>query len=915
MEAAVLVGSADDLREFGARADVPARFFRVYEGDLRHTASPDGEDGLDALLDSASCVGMPLDLLRGNETKNPTEAAYRRNLHQKLAARSVLALWILRRVNPQDAATTWIFNSTPGSRMGEIVLQFRADSTLQALVRTFDQHGLQFGIQRTADTARLCLRWANGDRALETPREAGYPLLDLLGLQASSDGLVSEPFDAALAAEGETLSGVLQFLQERREEQQIAHLHAVWSATRQSMQVDTRTLGRFELVIVATRPLTARDKEVWERSFGSADSALTKVRSWIMTDSLSVAGDSRTAVAARYVWPDAVSFLLARLMLLPAKDDLASGGLYTWRAVGFGPKFDFKEMERLRDSAMQRILEEVDEAGDQPISVGDTGPLQPLMRGRSVQGAQARSVDWFEGQAAAVVARSVSEAQWRSDYRGKGAEIAMERAKPAKQQVVRLNGSSEEKLDGRDPERAYSQSFWREVRKSPGRLRSLANGQDFRTGHGIVQQIQKHLNDWNQSVLAKRRALAIEREVARQQAEELDRARAHHLALGWRLLVGFVVAVFAGYFTLSLLGLLSAFSSGTWATGIWIVVAGFVGAWTGALLPMWLERKAGQSAAATVDARLAAVDGEHKQAVAATCDLMVDGDHLRQRMRKLAVQARTTLLANRAWSIVRATRTRIAQDIAKRRLVDQPMQIADERERLALEDRRNWREASLVQLQGALPANAYQRQDWIQAVEGIKTEFVHRWATAFEQEDARMTGFLRKRALERLVQDLSEELSSKLFALLLQIARKNCESSPGTAAAPDALSEAAWAELIRGRLGRDASGYALFSVRFEALANRTPGTALVRMFGAGRQSDSLADRVWQELSATGGPLQACKFTACGDSMPLSLFGFLFEELGVSIVSDSGTIQLKPVPAGGIAGAQRDGLQVSGGAGP
>jgi hypothetical protein len=280
----------------------------------------------------------------------------------------------------------------------------------------------------------------------------------------------------------------------------------------------------------------------------------------------------------------------------------------------------------------------------------------------------------------------------------------------------------------------------------------------------------------------------------------------------------------------------------------------------------------------------------------------------------LAVQARTTVLANRAWTIVNSTRMRIAQDIARRRLLDHPARAAEEHERLALEDRRNWRESCLVQLEGALPADAYTREDWYPEVERIKSDFLRKWAETFEKEDARMTGFLRKRVLEQLVQELSQDLSGRLLTLLIQVACNNCERGGSQGGHSRALAPSSWAGQIRTRLGRDAGAYALFSVRFETLANRHPDVARAWLFGVGGKSGGMASEIQKELAtANEHALKDCKLSASGASMPLALFGFLFEELRVTFgEAVDGIIQFKLAPESVTAVAARADTPSAGG---
>jgi hypothetical protein len=871
VNAAVFVGRLDDLREFGARADVPARFYGLYEGNLDFTASAEGKDGLDACLANHHVVGLDTELLRSKSEDAPREVRYRRNLAQKLAARRVVGLWVLRSIEPGEARTTWVFNRTPNSRMAEVSVTFVASKvTLGGLIDLLRGYGLWLRVEACGAGQRLVLAWSDGTE-LARPRESGYELLGLFDLNTENKSLVSRMLDARSWGPETPLLSIAQDMRVSEEARRLRDLTQIMVQVRDSMQVGTRQRGSLELVVVATRALRASDHVVLDAALKSSEGLKSEVRIWLMAETLRAGADLQTRVTAKYVWPDAVSFLLARLVHVPIAEDRTQGGVYAWRSIGFGPRFDVQEMERLRDAAMQRILEDTS-TPSQPPKLEPTGPLTPLKKGVATPNRVLTALAWGEGQHDRIVGQLTAERVWVTDYQHFGAQLAQQRARLA-QAANSTNTPDSGAIDHRDPEGAYARTFWQQVRTSPGVLRTLANGQNFRAQRPFVDWMKSQLTTWNEDVLASRRTLARSREQALQQAEEVERARRFHLSLGWRVGIATSVAIFAGYLSLSLLNVLTTLSAGAWITGAWIVLAAFVGAWCGALLPMWLERKAGERASTSVDGAQTAVHEDHCTTSASTYDLMVDADHLRQELRKAAIQNRTAQLANRAWTIVKSTRQAVAEEIAKQKLITQPELLIDQHERLSSEDRHNWRTNALIRPEGILQRSAYQSGStkttsaWDEAVAEVQLEFNHAWRSGLEAEDRYSNGFLRKHVLEQLVRNLSHDVVRKLQDHLLSIANAACESG-GVYHEGRKLTADVWHELMQARIGSWLS---------QALLSASDDQANVEAAGQvhyiHRAGSSLCENLRSRLADIQ-PL-ACPVA---DEYPMALFGFAFESV-------------------------------------
>lgn len=903
MNAAVFVGGLEDLREFGARADVPARFYGRYEGNLDFTASAEGKDGLDAHLANHQVVGLDTELLRSKPEDAPREVRYRRNLAQKLAARRVVGLWVLRSIEPGEARTTWIFNRTPKSRMAEVSVTFVPSKiTLGGLIDLLRGHGLTLRVEPSPAGQRLVIGWSDGTEMV-LPRESGYGLLGLFDLGIEHHNLVSRRVDAIPWSAETPLLLIAQAMRVSEEAERLHDLVQIMVQVRDSMQVDTRQRGSLELVLVATREMLASDHAVLDAALQASAGLQSAVRIWLMTETLRAGADLQTRVTAKYVWPDAVSFLLGRLVYVPIAQDRSAGGFYAWRSIGFGPRFDVLEMERLRDAAMQRILEDTS-TPSQPPKLEPKGPFTPLEKGIATPKRELIALSWGDGQHDRIVGQATAERTWVADYQQFGAQLAQRRAVLA-QAGTKGDTHDSVAIDHRDPEGAYARLFWQQVRASPGVLRTLANGQNFRAQRPFVDWIRSQLSSWNEAVLASRRRLALSREQALQHAEEVERARRFHLSLGWRVGIATSVAIFAGYLSLSLLNVLTTLSAGTWITGAWIVLAAFVGAWCGALVPMWLERKAGERASIAIDGAQTDVHDDHCKTSVSTYDLVVDADHLRQELRKAAVQNRTAQLANRAWTIVKSTRQVIAEEIAKQKLITHPELLIDQHERLSNEDRNNWRTNALIRPEGILQRNVYQSgtskttSAWDEAVADVRREFNVSWRAGLEAEDRFANGFLRKHVLEQLVRELSTDLVRKLQNHLLSIASAACESGDVYHEGRK-LTVDVWHAMLLARIGTWLS-QALLSASDDRANVAETGQIHFIHRSASPLSLSLLERLNRDRQ-----LVACQVE---DEYPLALFGFVFESVpmelstqsdGTLVIRRAGPAQLLGSEAGGVS---------------
>jgi hypothetical protein len=301
----------------------------------------------------------------------------------------------------------------------------------------------------------------------------------------------------------------------------------------------------------------------------------------------------------------------------------------------------------------------------------------------------------------------------------------------------------------------------------------------------------------------------LARELATQHAEEVDRARSFHVGLGWRVAIGTCVAAYAGFLSLHILRVLTALSSGTWGTGLAIVLCAVAGAWVGAVLPAWVERAAGRRATAKVRTEAEGVAAAHVKSAQETYKLLQGGDKIQLELRKLAIQRRTWLLANRAWHIVRSTLEELRRSAARRRLLIPADRLVNKAERLELEDRREWRDRSVLGISIPLHTDGVDVSD----------EFTRSWKSALQTEDRDCTGFLRAGVLRHLVRELDRQIVESIESQMLD---------NGTSRLDDLLSkEEKEGELIKAKL-KTAYGagdwcHPLLSVDDSLVAERAKG--------------------------------------------------------------------------------------------
>ncbi len=914
MSTGILLASAQDLREYGALADVPAHFFSTFDEALEMTASPNGDDGLDAMLKRFEFVGIDVELLLIRPDDSPDVKRYRRNLAQKLCGRCVAGLWTLH--EPRwEGETHWTLNKDELSRMGESAVSFDCRTAtpddLAVMIKPF---GARMTVVPCVEGARLVLDWIDGN-SMRRPVEAGVRIAMTLGLECSGNRILSRPIrqDPASVRRA-TMRSILEMVHYEAEVDRLERLRQARDAVRAGMQRDTQHEESFELVIIATRPMRVSDESALNNWFRADANASSSSRAWLMQDTLRAASDSQTLLASKFVWPDAVSFLLARLRLA-GPPQIRPSGLFAWRAIGFGPSTNAQELEKLRESMLQRVLESVDSEAPLP-SIGETGAYKPILKssfhgeeefdpGSWLEAGNMRrdqvlgiKTVWrrdLEGSLAQRTHAAFGAAEWLNNYRKEGAKLARQRAR-----LSAADGQgSGAPIGSQDPETAYMQAFWRRAHRNPGELMRLANGVGFRMTMPLKERVSRHAEEWRSQVLGRRRQIGLERELLLQCAEEIDCARGFHMAMKWRIMVGAAMAVFAVYLSLVLFSVLLSISAGTLGTSLLVIVGALVGAAAGVVIPHELEARRGKQAMDTLRLAARQLGRNHTQAVRHTHDFVVEGNRLRQDLRRAAVQRRTELLAERAWTIVKRTRETISNEIAKRRLLDQPTALQGGAERLAREDRRDWREHAIVRPVSACIQTEEGRSDRNQMVVQMRDRFLELWRTRLDEEDRYMTGFIRRQLLHRLVLELSQDIADQILTRLLDIVECDYARHPAihagvtvgmTTESRSRDAAQTWGQHVSARIGADWSAQAMLSATYEDDGNRKTGAW--KFFA--RRGCAIASSVLRELRAR--RLEQILVHEASER-PLGLFGFVFEEVPIRLQA-LGSADEDAVVAGG-----------------
>jgi hypothetical protein len=875
----VLLGRRSDLLQLHGQADLPPRFLGVFEGTLEQTAGDHDTGDLDRLWGEHEVVAFDADLLFQKPGESSRQRDYRDNLAQKLAARRVAVLVVLRDCDFGNRSLAALVRRHGDAGNSRVVC---APSThkLVSWLQTLSAQDLECTLEEDAQSglARLRIRDVKERGFVDVVDEPSGNLGELLELVSVHEGdrhdLVSRWFSKDVARRPDaTVADLLSDCARRQEQEAFQRIADCWRTTVARMQSDTRAHTRLELVVVATRALEAPDARQFEPFEQLA-------RTWLMSDRLRVGGDKRTLVRARHVWPDSVGALLARLAL--ARRDDGGKGLYAWRSFCCGIGADAKEVERMRAQQTQSILDRADEAPED-LQIERKGPFEPITEDWLVARESPERVEWDRGGAESVVSTELAESRWSAEHRAAGNSLGKQRMKLGRA----LSGS-----DSRDPERVFSQQYWQRIQRSPGQLRVYGTARLFRADFTIQQKIEEHRGEWRKEVLERRRLLAREREVALHHAEELDRARKFHVPIAWRMLVGSAVAVYSGFLSLNVLRVMLTFEAGTWATGIWIFGAALLGGWLGAFLPAWVERRRGVRAAQALSQSIADVDRGHREAVKDTHEVFRDAEDVRQTIRITSVHRRTTLLAERAWAIVRDAREEVARNFERRKLLgEQASQGSSSQERLAAEDLRDWRSAALLRPDLEAQLSSRDEAKWRKVFDELSQEFRVLWSDGLRQEDPLCTGFLRVAVLRRLVHRLAALVSERIEAQLLEDAQAESERDGSSAKA------SAWIDRILAGVGLEAASHSMLTVLDDGAAQRTRGYyKFYRRRGIG-----LATQISAEL-----PRRHQDFVGCEqvdvDSLPLGGFLMLFHEVslrrdGIAFVLDESETKDLPQGAG------------------
>jgi hypothetical protein len=876
----VLLGRRSDLLQLQGQADLPPRFLALFEGGLEATAGVADDNELDGLLRHHAIVGLDAELLGAHPDDDERRRRYRDNLAQKLAARRVVLLTVLRDCE-FAAGGTALELLRGGELRGERVACQPAKQTLSAWREQLQAAGFVLDVVAEggegAATVRLHLAAATGTPLVAARDVAPGGPAELF--EFAADGpretsfLRSRPFDAALARRPDAgLIDVLRDCARRQEQEALDRVLQAWGDATASMQADTRARTQLELVVVATRAIGAVDQQRIER-FANVG------RIWCMTDRLRAGGDQRTLVRARHVWPDAVGALLARLCL--GRPEAGARGMFAWRSFLCAVAADAAEIERRRAAATMRILDDPEDAATE-VQIERKGPFAPITAAWQVARAQPDGIRWGDTAAAAAVEAACAEPLWVEDHRSAGTALGRERM-----QIERALADG----DGQDPERVHAQQYWAKVHRSPGQLRVFAAARLFRADESMLlhKRLPEHLQEWREDVLDARRELARSREALRHRAEEFDRAQRFHIAISWRLLIAAAVSAYAGFLSLHVLRVLLTFQPSTLATGVWIFAAAVAGGWLGAFLPMWGERLRGQAAAAALSNELAAVDAAQRTAVAETHEVFRDAENLRQTVRITAIHRRTTLLADRAWTIVSRARDAAANAYERRRLLGQQVGSGDAIERLADEDRREWRAAAVLRAAAAAERSVPEDDLWRRRFAEVAQAYRRKWHDGLAAEDPRRTGHLRAAVLTRLVHELADDVGDCIERELLAHAERDAVAAGSAAAAT------AWIERMRAAVGLDAADHALLSVLDDGAAQRTAGA--YRIY---RRPLDLADQVCRGLR---GMRQGFADVApvVVDTLPLGGFAMVFHE--VPLTWRDGRLALDESAAHDLPGAE------------
>jgi len=440
-DALALLGRRSDLLQLQGQADLPARFFAVFEGGLEATAGSDESGDLERMFARNRVVGIDADLLFELPDDDARVRRYRDNLVQKLAARRVGLLAVLRdsEFSQQSLFVSFLRHGDSG---GVAVGCQPAKQGLAEWQQALERAGFLLVVEcdEGKELARLVFAARDGSPLVGARDSAPGNLVELLELssfgQPDESRLRSRWFSLdVLRREGAKVADLLADCARLQEQESLMRVLEAWSHAKARMQEDTRSLTQLEVLVVATRPIGPLDQEHIAKFRDVA-------RIWMMTERLRVAGDNRTRMRARYVWPDAVSALLARLCL--GNREASARGMFAWRSFVCGIAVDPKGFEKLRAEETQRILESAGPS-DQELTIERKGPFEPLETEWRVDREPPDSLSWDDGSAVALVDQRCSETTWREEHRKAGAALGKERMKLDRAGI---------EAEGNDPERA-----------------------------------------------------------------------------------------------------------------------------------------------------------------------------------------------------------------------------------------------------------------------------------------------------------------------------------------------------------------------------------------------------------------------------------------------------------------------------
>ena len=874
--AVILVGNPIDLQEFGELSDLPARFYQQFTGKLTETVSVKGNTDLDALLNNYEVVGIDLRMLIRDAREPADRRRYKINFAQQLAARRVIVLSVLRGWEPSGQRAS-VEIDAPSGRF----VSHASDAPFVQWCENLLAYGVvaKFRPEPGTDKCWLRLTTDSSKESQENLATVVKSVHAIFALREIDGGLESSRFSVALAHDTSArLEAVFQDCVKQRERDGLSAVHAAWRDAVANMQPDVRSRSRIELAIIATRAFEPDDVRIIKALTAEANRT-APVRAWLMTERLRVADDARDHAFARHIWPDALAMLMARLSGASVHD--SGGGCFAWRAVAFGPSFDDSRLESLRKEGVHQILREPSPVGTRP-SIDFTGHLRFISHECTVVRPNPTKIEWDNAlgdkKACTLASRELSENLWKQDYRTAGRDLAGKRAAIMRNDA---GGSSRvgattsavstvsEDADSRDPERLFSVAHWRRIHERPGMLCAFAEGVMSRTAARSDDLTAQRRSDWGGGVLPARSDIAVKRECTLQHAEDLDTSREFFISVRWRMLIGLIVALYMAFIALNLLRVLMLIKPGTVLPGIGMVLCAVVGAWAGAVLPAWMEKRAGRRAAEKLDNEIQEVNEQQQVNVKNTHAMLLEADKRRQVARRTALNRRTLLLANRAWTVVLSAENALGVEAA-RRLAKKGTSAHQDADRLAQKDRRVWRDHAYFRPAAALPESVYTDPLIGKELERIKLKFLERWCEVLDTEDRYCTGFLRARVLEALVRELSGTMASGLAEAVLELGERRFLVAATSTSADE------WAHEVMKRIGTDSGSHAMLSVLDEGAGKRPRGEYRIL-----RRRSELAKSVSSiiERRTTGAMVVDV------NRLPFGAYGMVFNEVPAILMDD------------------------------